>query len=290
MDLSRFIELGEKLRLLTLIISQNGEVVARHQWDEDCRRNVYSASKSFTSAAVGIAMREGLLSIEEKLTDAFAEDLPQNVSDNLAQATVRDLLTMQLGQAGAALMGAQRPFYADRDWVKKSLAIPFADAPGTRFVYNNVGPYLAGVLVQRRAGCDLTSYLMPRLFGPLSIQRPMWEFDPQGYTFGSGGLFLCAQELHRLGLLYLQDGQWNGRQIVPAEWVAESSRKQAENGSYGYGYLFWLGEQGSFRADGKYCQLSIVLKEKNAVITVTAECRDGAALNRAIFDELYPQL
>ena len=80
------------------------------------------------------------------------------------------------------------------------------------------------------------------------------------------------------------------RQIVPAEWVAESSRKQAENGSYGYGYLFWLGEQGSFRADGKYCQLSIVLKEKNAVITVTAECRDGAALNRAIFDELYPQL
>ena len=187
-------------------------------------------------------------------------------------------------------MGAQRPDYAETDWIRMSLALPFTDAPGTRFVYNNVGPYLAGVLVQRRAGCDLASYLTPRLFEPLGIRKPLWEFDPLGYTFGAGGLFLNARELHQLGLLYLQEGLWHGKQLVPSQWVRESTAKQAENGQFGYGYLFWLGEHNSYRADGKYCQWSVVLKDKDAVITVTAECRDGERLNRAIFDEIYPQL
>ena len=289
-DLTGFVNRAQDLRLIAVIVSQHGEKAASYNWDDDCRRNIYSASKSFTSAAVGIAMREGLLSLDEKLTDAFSADLPDRVSENLARATVRDLLTMQLGQREAALMGGQRPFYEEEDWVRLSLSLPFEDAPGTRFVYNNVGPYLAGVLVQRRAGCDLVSYLMPRLFGPLGIKRPMWEADPKGYTFGAGGLFLNLPELHRLGLLYLQDGLWEGRQLVPADWVHESGSKQADNDSYGYGYLFWLGEKGSFRADGKYCQWSIVLKERDAVISVMAECRQGDRLNRAVFDEIYPQL
>jgi len=290
MDLTSFIQRADELHLVSVMVSQNGEQIAKHNWDDDCRRNVYSASKSFTSAAVGIAQREGLLSIDEKLTDAFPEDLPAEVSENLAAATVRDLLTMQLGQSKAALMGGQRPFYLENDWVKMSLAIPFASAPGTEFVYNNVGPYLAGVLIQRRAGCDLVSYLMPRLFEPLGIRRPMWEADPMGYTFGAGGLFLNLPELHKLGLLYLQNGRWNGRQLVPEEWVAQSTTKQAENGEQGYGYLFWMGEHNSYRADGKYCQWSIVIKDKNAVISTMAECRDYKALNRAVFDEIYPQL
>ena len=109
MELKRFIEIGTELRLISLIVSQHGEVIARHDWDDTCRRNIYSATKSFTSAAVGIAQREGLLSIDEKLTDAFPQELPETVSEHLAQATVRDLLTMQLGQDEAALMGAQRP-------------------------------------------------------------------------------------------------------------------------------------------------------------------------------------
>ena len=290
MDLTRFVERASDLRLISVIVSQHGQQVAKHDWDDECRRNIYSASKSFTSAAVGIARREGLLSLDEKLTDAFEADLPPAVSENLARATVRDLLTMQLGQGEPCLMGGQRPFYLEDDWVKLSLSMPFPDAPGTKFLYNNVGPYLAGVLIQRRAGCDLVSYLTPRLFEPLGIKRPTWETDPRGYTFGAGGLFLNLPELHKLGLLYLQEGLWNGKQLIPREWVWESSRKQAENGSYGYGYLFWRGEQDSYRADGKYCQWSIVLKEQDAVISIMAECRDGDRLNRAVFDEIFPQL
>lgn len=292
MNLDAFYKKAESLGVLGLVITQDGEEKVKRLWDEECRRNIYSASKSFTSCAVGFALQEGLLSLEEKLTDAFAQDLPDQISENLKKATVRDLLTMCLGQEKAHLMGGQRPLYTDNDWVKMSLAIPFVYEPGTHFVYNNVGPYLAGVLVQRRAGCDLVSYLMPRLFQHLNIWRPTWECDPLGNTFGAGGLFLTLSEMHKLGLLYLQKGCWEGKQLLREEWVMESTSKQVENDSdsYGYGYLFWGGPEGTFRADGKYCQFSIICREKNAVISITAECRDADTLKKAIFEDIYPQL
>ena len=292
MDLSKFIEAGGPLRVLGVIVSQNGQELARHLWEGACRRNIYSATKSFTSAAVGIALREGLISLDEKLTDAFAGDLPETVSENLAQATVRDLLTMCLGQSKGYLMGEDRPYYPDPDWVKTALAQPFDFAPGEKFVYNNTGPYLAGVLVQRRAGCDLVHYLLPRLFAPMGIQRPTWETDPLGNNFGAGGLFLTLDELHKFGLLYIQNGSWNGRQLVPADWVAASTSPQADTGIPGvdYGYLFWGGPHGSFYASGKYGQYTMLLRDKNAVVTLVAEARDEIGLIDAVFEHIYSQL
>lgn len=278
------------LGVLGIKVTQRGEDTAYKKWDEECRRNIYSASKSVTSCAVGFAVQEGLLSLSERLVDAFPQDLPEKIDGHLEEATVRDLLTMCLGQEKGSLMGAQRPLYKEHDWVKLALSLPFTHAPGSKFVYNNVGPYLAGILVQRRSGCDLVSYLTPRLFDHLCITRPTWEVDPLGRTFGAGGLFLTLSELHTFGRFYLEMGRWNGKQLLSPEWVAESTKKQVDNGAHGYGYLFWGGEKGTFRADGKYGQLSILCREKDAVISVVAECRDTAALNRAIFDEIYPQL
>lgn len=293
MELQKFIERTTPLGILGVKVTQDGIDIAKHLWDDECRRNVYSVSKSFTSAAVGIAVKEGLLSLEEKLVDAFPEDIPAEPGEYLGQAVVRDLLTMCLGQGNSELMGSQRPLYQEEDWVKMSLAFPFTCPPGEKFLYNNVGPYLAGVLVQRRAGCDLVSYLTPRLFKPMGITRPTWENDPRGYTFGAGGLFLTLSEMHKLGLLYLQGGIWDGKRLIPEEWVMESTRRQVSTGAendYGYGYLFWGGPHDSFRADGKYSQFSIILRDKNAVISTVAECRDGKALLDAVFEELYPQL
>ncbi len=289
-QLASFIDAATPLRALGVVVSQNGREIARHTWEGACRRNIYSASKSFTSAAVGIAIGEGLLSLDERLIDVFPEELPETVQENLEKATVRDLLTMCLGQPKAFLMGEDRPYYPERNWVKLALAQPFLYEPGTKFVYNNVGPYLAGVLVQRRAGCSLVQYLMPRLFTPLGIQLPTWEVDPLGNTFGAGGLFLTLDELHKFGLLYLQNGSWQGRRLVPEGWVAESTKKQVENGGYGYGYLFWGGRHGSFRADGKYGQFSILIREKNAVVTVVAESRETEKLLSAVSDHIYCQL
>ncbi len=293
MDLTRFVERATPLRVLNVRVSRNGELIGQYDWEADVRRNAYSASKSFTSAAVGIAQKEGLLSIDEKLTDAFPDDLPDEIPLALAAATVRDLLTMSLGQEKPHLMGEQRPHYTEKDWVKLSLSLPFSHMLGEAFLYNNAGPYLAGILVQRRAGQTLTSYLEPRLLKPLGIRHTVWEEDPLGHTFGAGGLFICTEELHKFGQLYLQEGSWNGKQILPAEWVRESLSVQAApnpNNPYGYGYLFWGGPEGSFRADGKFCQLSIICRDKNAVITMMSECRDADALMKAIFEEIWPQL
>lgn len=115
------------------------------------RRNIYSASKSFTSCAVGFAVQEGLIDLDERLMDAFKEDIPNNPDENLKKATVKDLLTMTLGQEKGFLMGKQRPRMEEQNWVKASLAIPFVYEPGTHFVYNNVGPYLAGILVSTKS-------------------------------------------------------------------------------------------------------------------------------------------
>lgn len=287
MDLTTFTDIAEELRVLGIKITQNNETIAEWYSEEECRRNLYSAAKSFTSCAVGFAVQEGLLSLEEKLTDAFAEDMPEHISENLRKATVRDLLTMCLGQEHSSLMAAQRPLYEEDDWVKMSLSFPFPYEPGTHFVYSNVGPYLAGVLVQRRAGCDLVHYLMPRLFSPLGIKLPTWETDPIGQTFGAGGLFLTLSEFHKFGLLYLNNGKWNGRQLLSEEWIAESTKPQDVD--Y-YGYLFWRGEYNSFRADGKYSQLSIIMPDKKAVVSVVAECRKGETLMRALYDQVCSQL
>ena len=290
MNLENFEKRAKAIGVLGVKVSQGGEVLAHKFWDDPCRRNIYSATKSVTSCAVGFARQEGLLSLEERLVDAFPQDLPEHISENLEKATVRDLLTMSLGQEKGYLMGADRPLYPERDWVKLALSLPFVDAPGAKFVYNNVGPYLAGVLVQRRSGCDLVSYLTPRLFDHLGITRPTWEVDPVGYTFGAGGLFWTLSELHSFGQFYLQKGAWQGKQLLDPAWVEESSKKQVDNGAFGYGYLFWQGQQNTYRADGKYGQLSIVCPDKDAVISVVCECRDGKALDSAIFEELYPQL
>lgn len=269
---------AQALRLLNLRVWKDDRLVLSRNYDGEMRRNQYSASKSVTSAAVGIAVREGLLSLDEKLVDAFPKDIPGTPCENLQKATVRDLLTMGLGQEKGYLMGEQRPFLKEEDWVKYALGLPFSYAPGEKFVYNNVGPYLAGVLVQRRAGCDLVSYLTPRLFAPMGIRRPTWETDPQGYTFGAGGLFLCVSELLLFGRLLLQKGQWEGKQLIPAEYLEQASARQIENGADGYGYLFWRGKRNSYRADGKYGQYAIVFPDENAVICTNAELPDQRKL------------
>ena len=287
MEFPGYTEAAEKLRCLGTRVTRKGETLLDWRCDEECRRNVYSVTKSYTCAAVGFAVQEGLLSLDEPLTEAFRGDLPDRVGEHLKKARIEDLLTMHLGQRQAHLMGGQRPRYAEDDWVRLSLSIPFEDAPGTRFVYNNVGPYLAGVLVERRAGCDLASYLYPRLFAPLGLRRPTWELDPMGHCFGAGGLFLSLTEMHAFGEFLLAGGTWQGKPRLDGEWIR---RCAADYHASGYGYLFWRGEYNSFRADGKYGQYIMILPEKESVITVVSECRETDRLLRLVYDAICARL
>jgi CubicO group peptidase (beta-lactamase class C family) len=288
--LDGFSRRAEELGVLNIRVLRDGELAAGADWDEEIRRNQYSASKSVTSAALGLAVGEGLVSLDEALTEAFPGETPPEPSPFLREARVRDLLTMGLGQDRAYLMAAERLGLGGTDWVRYCLALPFVNKPGTVFTYSNVGPYLAGVLVQRRAGCDLVSYLMPRLFAPLGIYRPVWETDPAGFTFGAGGLFLSVSELAKFVQLYAWKGTWRGRRILSPEWVEESTASHIDNGHGGYGYLFWRGPDNSYRADGKYGQFGIVAPDKGLVVAVNAESRDGGALLRHIHDTVIGPL
>jgi CubicO group peptidase (beta-lactamase class C family) len=290
MNLDRFIELTREKNMLGVMAIQNGEVIAEGYTADKDRRNIYSGTKSFTSAAVGLAAKEGLLSLDEKVVDCFPDELPENPSENLKLLRVRHLLTMQMGHGREYLMGYERPFLTFRDWPRYVLAQEIPVRPGTAFFYDNAAPYLAGVLVERRAGCDLADYLYPRLFQPLGIQKPTWERDPDGHIFGAGGMMLALWEFARFGQLYAQGGVYEGRRILDEAWVRESAEKHAETREHGYGYLFWRGPHNSFCANGKYGQFCVIYPEKRAVVAAVSESRDGNAILEAIHELLYPQL
>lgn len=278
LDITGFVDAvkAENLAVRGMRVYQNGELAASYQPEPEQRQNQYSGTKSFTSTAVAFAVQEGLFSLEDAVLDHFGADAPENPSENLKKMKLRHLITMSMGFESPMLMGAQRPKMTEKDWVRYVLRANVVNEPGTTFQYNNAGPYLLGILVQRKAGMSLIEYLTPRLFEPLGIQTPQCEKDPMGNTFGAGGLQLNVSEFAKLGLLYLQKGVWNGKRLLDEAWVKAASTPQilADEGDeeigHHYGYLFWTMPDGMFRADGKYGQYCIVVPGKNAVIAINA--------------------
>lgn len=287
----------ENLAVRGLRVYRDGALIASYQPQPEERQNQYSCTKSFTSTACAFAIQEGLFTLDDYVLDHFRQDAPEAVSENLKQMRLRHLITMSMGFESPMLMGAQRPNMTEKDWVQYVLRAPVIHKPGTVFQYNNAGPYLLGILIQRKTGMSLVDYLMPRLFEPMGIPRPQDEKDPLGNTFGAGGLQLNVSELAKLGLLYLQKGQWQGRQLIPASWVEEASHSfivsDQGDGEIGtdYGYLFWIMPDGMFRADGKYGQYCIVVPQKNAVIAINSmQIEDEKKVLRAAVKTLLPLL
>lgn len=300
-NLNGFIEETKEANIYSVIVLQNGEIVGEYHSEAERVRNQYSVSKSFTSTAVGFAIEEGLLKLDNNVLEFFSEEAPNNPSDNLRNLKLRDLLVMSVGHFNGHLMAdssfgtTPRSEILEDNWVKYCLNQSFPLKPGYRFVYSNVGAYLAGIMVQKKAGMDLVEYLMPRLFQPLGINRPNWEKCPKGYTFGAGGLEISTSELSKFGQFYLQRGEWKGTQLLSKEWIKEATSKQINTDNRGdwgcgYGYQFWRGEHNSYRADGKFGQYCIVLNDKNAVITINAHAKRVRRIMEAVWAEIWPQL
>lgn len=285
----------QKIPVMNVVVRQHGREIARHDWEPVIRWNVYSASKSYTATAFGIAMKEGLVGLEDRVVDHFADELPEGMHEGWQNVRVKHLLNMASGMDRPYLMGEERPAMTEKDWLRYCLTRPIVHEPGTHFMYNNADPYLLGRIVMKKAGCDLVRYLQPRLFDKMGIYLPTWEMDPQGYTFGAGGLMLTVNDLALLGQMYLDGGKWNGEQIVdPAlvafvrgEGIATGSRKPD---SAGYSGLFWKGQCNSYRADGKYNQFSIVLEDLDAVVAIVAFCRGEGDILDCVWRHIVPQL
>jgi CubicO group peptidase (beta-lactamase class C family) len=276
----------------SFMLVRHGHVVAEAWWEPESAEKqhiLWSLSKSFTSTAVGLAVAEGELSVDDLVLKFFPEDAPENPSANLKQMRIRDLLTMSTGHQDEVRLDDKTP------WVKAFLAHPVPHKPGTHFRYNTPATYMLSAIVQKVTGETVLEYLKPRLFEPLGIDKPQWDASPQDISIGGYGLFIRTEDIAKFGQLYLQKGKWNGKQLLPAEWVKQASSKQVSNGSdpqgdwdQGYGFQFWRCRHGAFRGDGKDGQFCIVLPEQDAVVAITANTSDMQAELNIVWDKLLP--
>ena len=265
-----------------------------------------SVSKTFTSAAVGLAIEEGLLSLDDKLVSFFPDDLPASPSENLKKVTIHNLLTMNCGHDSEPSRKKE-----GSTWVKTFLDWPVEHEPGTYFCYNSMGTYMLSAIVQKVTGQKVVEYLQPRLFDPLGIEAPRWDESPQGINCGGWGLYLKTEDLAKMGQLLLQKGKWKGKQVLPKKYVTEMTRRQVpcqpswiradkvaesgltiENSDWvqGYGYQVWRCRHNAFRADGAGGQYIIVIPEKDAVVVNTADLNDMQAEQNLIWDYILPAL
>jgi CubicO group peptidase (beta-lactamase class C family) len=282
---------------------RHGKVIAEGWWEPyspDLRHTLYSTSKSFTSTAVGLAVSEGLLTVEDKVISFFPEQLPDTISPGLKEMSVKNLLTMSAGQdPDPTRIIPSR----DTNWIRAFLALPVVDEPGSRFLYNSMATYMLSAIVQKVTGENLIDYLTPRLFEPLGIEGMDWEVDPIGINTGGWGLRLKTADMAKFGQLYLQQGVWNDQQILPAEWIEEATAAQIEQAPeappavtdssdwlQGYGYQFWRCRHDAFRADGAFGQFIIVMPEKDAVIAITAESPDMQSELNLVWEYLLPAM
>ncbi|MCF0159554.1 MAG: serine hydrolase, partial [Bacteroidaceae bacterium] len=222
-----------KMDMHSVMVVKDGKVVAEH-WESEGKPNeahiLNSVSKTFTSAAVGIAIGEGKLKLTDKLVSFFPEDLPENPSENLKAITVRDLLTMNCGHDVDPTREIRN---VPNNWAKGFLAHPVVHKPGTFYCYNSLGTYMLSAIVQKVTGEKVVDYLYPRLFQPMGIDKPEWQESPQGINTGGWGLFLKTEDLAKMGQLLLQKGYWNGRQLIPAGYVEEATSYQVPSISAG---------------------------------------------------------
>jgi len=292
-----------KIEFHSVMVVRNGFVIGEGWWAPyapQYRHTLHSLSKSFTSAAVGLAINEGHFTVESPVISFFPESLPKNVSANLAAMKVKHLLTMTTGHA------ADNGLRTDAEpWVQSFLAAPIVHEPGTVFVYNTSASYMLSAIVQKTTGQKVIDFLTPRLFEPLKIEGADWEVSPQGINTGGFGLRVRTEDIAAFSQLYLNKGQWDGKQIIPEAWVEASSKeewtfsgnsfggtkpKDEDDWQQGYGYQFWRTRHNGFRSDGLYGQFGIVLPDEKTVIAITEESFDTQRSLNFIWDILLPGL
>ncbi len=292
-----------KFELHSFMMLRHGKVIAEGWWDPygpEFVHTMYSMSKSFTSTAVGFAVAEGKLSVDDKVVSFFPDDLPAKVSDNLAAMRVRDLLTMSTGNEKEPTTTVR----TTENWARTFLAQNIAHTPGTQFMYNSAATYMCSAIVQKATGQRVIDYLSPRLFTPLGITGMTWQTCPRGIDTGGWGLSVQTEALAKFGQLLLQKGVWNGKQVVSPAWIDEATRfhiqqpggdkadrpKARNDWLQGYGFQFWRCQNNAFRGDGAFGQFTIVLPEQDAVIVMTSENKNMQGQIDLVWQHLLPAI
>src|SRR5262245_50793268 len=232
-----------------------------------------------------------MLSVDHEVLNIVSEYAPSERTNNLKAMRVRDLLTMSTGHQIEPRLSETN----QTPWTKIFLSHPVPHKPGAHFLYNTPATYMQSAIVQKLTGQTVLDYLRPRLFEPLGIANPTWGTSPQGISLGGYGLNIRTEDIAKFGQLYLQKGQWHGKQLVPPSWIEAATARQTSNGSnpksdweQGYGFQFWRCRHGAYRGDGAFGQFCIVMPEQDAVIAITSGTRDMQAVMDLAWEKLLP--
>jgi CubicO group peptidase (beta-lactamase class C family) len=281
-----------------LMMLRHGKVIVEHWWAPyapQYQHAMYSATKTFTGAAAGFAVQEGLLKIDDKVTSFFPDLLPDTISPQLANLTIKHLLTMTVGHASMSYAGS------GDSQVRSFLKARFAYEPGTSFAYNITASHMLSHIITKVTGFTLYEYLKPRLLDPLGIEDVVWEMDNDGYNMGNGGTHMKTSDLAKMGLFLINKGKWNSKQLLDPKWIEaattphifqhpektpEEIEKATEDGSQGYGYQIWMGRNHSYRAIGGQNQLIMVIPEYDFILVCHSSIGDEAGFNKLIYDML----
>ena len=285
------------IEMHSFMLVRHGHVVAEGWWrpySADRVHRLYSLSKSFTSTAAGLASAESLLDLDDAVIMHFPEFESDITDPNSRAMRIRHVASMASGheretRAEAIERDPEEP-------VRGFLLIPPDRAPGTVFAYNQPCTYTLASIIQRNAEIPLTRYLRTRLFDPLGIGEVGWS-KLAGREQGFSGLHARTEDIAKLGLLYAQQGAWNGTQLIPKEWIAEATSKHIETANQqqnpdwrqGYGFQFWMSRHG-YRGDGAYGQFCVILPDYDTVVATTASTRDMQAMLEAMWTHLLPAL
>lgn len=296
----QFVEAAEKQLhdIHSFMLLRHGKVVAEGWWSpygRDYPHMMFSVSKSFTSTAIGLAVDEGLLSVDDTVLSFFPEDAPTKISRHLGAMRVRHLLSMSTGHDQDTMDNLRQS--PDGNWTKTFFEIPVNHQPGTHFLYNTGASYMLSAIVQKVTGMKLIDYLEPRLFAPLGIKNAWWEESPQGINMGGFGLSIKTEDLARLGQLYLQKGLWNNQRILSEAWVAEATAYHSDNSKndlidwqQGYGYQFWRCQNNAYRGDGAFGQYCVVMSDQDAVLAITSGLQGMQKPLDLVWDILLPAM
>lgn len=293
----------------SVMVTRHNRVIAEGYWNpyrSGCNHILYSVSKSFAGTAVGLAVGEGLLTVEDLVIDILDDILPSKPCPNMCRMKVRDLLTMCTG-----LKDERNVFHEGESWTYSLLSAYIDEEPGREFRYISSSTYLLSAIIWKLTGQTLYDYLKPRLFEPMGFSENLWwETSKEEMNTAFNGLNATAEDVTKLALLYLNHGRWEGRQLLPEKWVNEASAVQIDNSDNdknqelgyrqgfgyfsedwrsGYGYLFWhCSQEGAYRGDGIFGQMCIILPKQDMTIAVAAGCREPDKILKAIWKHLIP--
>lgn len=285
----------------SFMILRHGKVISEGWWAPyaaDIKHSMYSVSKSWTSTAIGFAVDEKRISVSDKVISFFPEYANLIDSPYVRDLKIKDLLTMSVGNekepTGLVVSSSE-------DWVKVFLKYPIKYAPGSKFLYNTAATFMLSAILQKVTGQTLMQYLEPRLFQPLGIRGIDWEENLNGVNTGGWGIRVKTEDMAKLGLLYLNQGVYNGQKILSKEWVAEAtslqilqdpsasaSKKDSSDWLQGYGYQFWRSRHNAFRGDGAFGQYIVMMPEHDAIVIITSESLDLQDDLNMIWEHLLP--